>query len=207
MGNWLDVETYTDGNGRSGGGVDTPEFPTRGRSHHNIDYAMMVPEGELPGPDSSPFNTIYAENASRENMTYASLRSVLNAIADIYSDTYAIIDDNPLAFARAYVVQPGMYRRPQDWEWLYKTNKYRFGARRGSRLWVRGRGVKVQYGPITVEKKENNFEYKFLYEQEIIPGDKFMSTYVYLDTLPGLFRGMPYYVSGQKIYYAMETMR
>ncbi len=204
MGNWLSNTTYGDD---SGGYNDDPADKSKGRSRHHINYAHMVPASPLSEPGNGGYASITTENLSKESIQYNALKSRLNAIAYRLSLTKTLIDNNPLVFQRSYIVRPGFHTRTEDWGFLFKTNLMRFEKRRGARLFVRGKGVSVLYGPITVDATKEEFDYKFQYEKEIIPGDKMMSTYIYLDTMDGLFMGMPYYVRGNILYYAAETLR
>lgn len=186
------------------GGNDDPNAGT-GRTRHNFDFARVENVGGLTPATWTFDNTV--ENVSRTNMTYATLRNRLLAISEMFEEIYNYIAANPLVFARAYITRPMMAVRDEDYEWLYKWSMYRFEKRRGTVLWLRGKGVRVSYGPITVKHQEQEFDYEFKYDEEVIPGDQVQSTFVYLDTLPGLFHGMPYYVRGKFVAYAAESFR
>lgn len=204
LGNWLNDQTYTN---MSGGGNDDPNDKTKGRTRHNLWYAHMVRPTAATLPATS-YGNLAEEFAPRISVPYTTLKTKINSVCELLTAIKTMIDNNPLVFGRQYIVRPGLHKQVSDIPYLNKWNKYRFNARRGARLWLRGRGVKVQYGPISVEQKADAPpEYKWLYEKEITPADKVMTNYIYLDTVEGLFPGLPYWIEAQELYFAGESLR
>jgi len=176
----------------------------KGRTRHNIDYSYVDFTGSPP--DVMPA-AIYNTYTSRQTINYATLLTNLNAVKSTLQATYDHITANPLLFSRAYVIRPMVAIRNEDYEWLQKWSIPRFRQRKGMVLWVKGKGVKIGYGPIKISHQKEEFEYSFMFDEEIIPSDAIQSTFVYLDTLPGLFYGLPYYVYGDEVQYCAEMLR
>jgi hypothetical protein len=81
--------------------------------------------------------------------------------------------------------------------------------RLGDRLVVRGKGVKIAWGAITVESQEDGIDYsKYTWsnEQEIIGGDSVDTATVFLDSLPGLYPSTQYFVFGSDVQWVGEYL-
>ena len=120
--------------------------------------------------------------------------------------TKALIDASPFLFSRAYVIRPMAMRRDKDIADIANWNFAVMQRRKGVRLWVRGRGVTIQYGPVKLNKDGDPTSYEFMFNEDVIPGDQMQDTYVYLDTLPGLFYGMAYAIRGTEVIYSAEQL-
>lgn len=141
-----------------------------------------------------------------QELTWATLAGTFNAISARISDIKTMLDANPDVWDRVRMFT-GKLDAP--------TATFENGAagsvfvprhtRKGNVLWVKGKNVKLGYGATTVEpdanteKPEPNRPYKWstAYSHDIISGDTTQTTAVYLDSLPGLYTGVPYYLTGR----------
>ncbi len=118
---------------------------------------------------------------------------------------------NPRVFDRATMSRSryGVNQAQNEyWETVFVPSIYR----QGDILWVKGQGLKIAYGPVTIEKKSDSkpndvWGYKFLYEEELLDGDKITQSYFYLDQFKGLYPGMRYFIIGKDVIYAAEHLR
>lgn len=81
-------------------------------------------------------------------------------------------------------------------------------ARWGDGLWVRGKGVKLCWGPVDlkVEKPETPWhDWTCQHEEEIINGEAVQDKYISFDALEGFPVGTFYYLVGADIRYAGEV--
>lgn len=146
-----------------------------------------------------------------ESMTFSALQTRLNAIGNVVSTAYSNITGNPMVYDRGYMFRAryGQHAEQDEyWDTTFVAGK----TRAGDVLWVKGKDVRLGYGPITTELKDKDkvngpWTLKFQYEEQLLESDKVTQSYVYLDQYKGLFPGMPYYVFGTDIHYAAEHLR
>jgi hypothetical protein len=149
-------------------------------------------------PVAAPPTAFTAE----ESITATTLNTRLNAIAAMLSTVKTRLDTRTDLWNRARACR----RVPAIDDTQVTRNMKRHGClfqRQGDVLVVRGKGVKIGYGAITVtppgENEAINYsKFTFAYEQSVGSGDtdKITTETVYLDSLPGLYPGMLYYVYG-----------
>jgi hypothetical protein len=149
-------------------------------------------------PVATPPTAFTAE----ESISAATLNSRLNAIATMLSTVKTRLDTRTDLWNRARACR----RVPAIDDTQVTRNMKRHSClfqRQGDVLVVRGKGVKIGYGAITVtppgENEAINYsKYTFANEQSVGSGDsdKITTETVYLDSLPGLYPGMLYYVYG-----------
>jgi len=146
-----------------------------------------------------------------ESISYSSLQTRLNAIANITNTAYSNITSNPMVFDRGYMFRNRYgvtIGQNEYWTNVFIAGKYRAG----DVLWVKGRDLRICYGPVTTtvkaESKPNDlWETKWLFEENLTDGDKITQAYFYLDQFKNLYPGMVYYVLGTEINYAAEHLR
>jgi hypothetical protein len=130
------------------------------------------------------------------------LTTALSQIATAFTNAKARIDGNTTIWGRARAFK----RRTSKDEHENSKNEpvlmYR-GVRRGDRLFVKGKRVKLAWGSITLKTNDNGViytEFDFTRSQEIIGGDKIDTTEIFFDALDGLNVGQVYYITGDVIY-------
>ncbi len=146
----------------------------------------------------------------RESITFGTLQSRLNAIGTIVGDVYTrmaaatdvfnrnrmfrwmpAVDDGQRAyFALSHLYIPGTWRN-------------------GDALWVRGKNLKIAYGPRQVKADADNaYIVSWAYEEDLISGsDEVQDVLVYLDSFPGLVPGMAYHVLGEDVRAVLTQLR
>ena len=163
------------------------------------------------GANSYGFSAPMSPSAIHESLTYSALQTRLNNIATVVNNVYSTINANPRVFDRASMVRAryGITAEQSEyWATTFVPSIYR----QGDVLWVKGQGLKIAYGPVTQKPKSDSkpndvWEYSFLYEKELLDGDKISQQFFYLDQFEGLFPGMRYYIIGKDIIYAAEHLR
>lgn len=146
-----------------------------------------------------------------ESLTFAQLQTRLNDIASIISTAYSTVSSNLRVFDRATMSRSRMgisAEQSEYWATTFVPSIYR----QGDLLWVKGQGLKIAYGPVTQKAKSDSKpndiqEYTFLYEKELLDGDKVSQQFFYLDQFEGLYPGMRYYIIGKDVIYAAEHLR
>jgi|SRR5215216_1557063 len=174
--------------------------------------ASRIDNGPLRmGTISYGLATPTTNSVVRESITINTLQARLNALKTDASDVYSRILANPRVFDRATMFR-GRYGINQEqneyWETVFVPSIFR----QGDVLWVKGQGLKIAYGPVTIEHKSDSkpndvWGYKFAYEEELLDGDKITQSYFYLDQFKGLYPGMRYWVIGKDVKYAAEHLR
>lgn len=161
--------------------------------------------------NSYSVSPVRIQSLMRESLTYAQLQTRLNNIKDDLAASYATVNANPRVFDRATMFR-GRYgiNHGQDeyWETVFVPSIYR----QGDVLWVKGQGLKIAYGSVTVKPKSDAkpndvWEYEFQFTEDLLDGDKVTQQYFYLDQFKGLYPGMRYYIIGKVIHYAAEHLR
>lgn len=127
----------------------------------------------------------------------ATLAAYLNNLSATVLAAYNRINSTPAVFNRIWGVRRFFSRYDEFGDIAHFRALPRF-IRTGHRLTVRGRNVSIGWGTISVPPSDKNiFEtYKFLHETTVIDNDHDETKVVYLDTLPGLEYGLPYYLIG-----------
>jgi hypothetical protein len=146
----------------------------------------------------------------RESITFATLQSRLNAIATITLNAYSRMIAATSAFnnVRMFRWMPAV----DDGQRAYfaLSNLYIPGAYRGfDALWVRGKNLKIAYGTrkLTTDA-DNAYKLNFMFEQDLISGsDQVQDKLVYLDSFPGLYPGMDFYILGEDVRAAFAQLR
>jgi small nuclear ribonucleoprotein (snRNP)-like protein len=145
--------------------------------------------------------TLPTQTSMMESMTFSTLQTRINTIRTALISVKAKMDANPVLFNR----WPLMSRRPvlYDEHDSYYQNNYLFGKQReGDTLIIRGRNVRLCWGPIKVTNIDE-FEYEYANEENLISNDKTETVRVNLEKYD-IPRGTQYYVRGDYVIYAAE---
>lgn len=165
----------------------------RSRADTVTPYPVQAP------PDELLSNTSYASTA---------VDNCLNDICDMLAAIKAQIDGAPALWNRARACRARYAQDDRQNTKLMRRHPLAF-QRLGDRLIVRGKGASIGWDATTVKSKETGLDYDdytFAHEESIIDGDKADTVTVYLDTLPGLYPGMLYYVFGTGVAGAWERI-
>lgn len=164
----------------------------------------------------NPGRTVLLANNPLEilqSLTYAQLKAELNSVASIVSGVNTTVTTHTRIFNRAPMFSGRPVINEAQNEFFEHTFIPLVDKRIGDVLWVKGQGVRICYGPQTLDTGEEDaldtamWKIKWEFEEEIIGGDRIDQTYVYLDSFPALYPGMPYYLMGKDILYAAEHLR
>lgn len=156
---------------------------------------------------SAVYSSITATPLEDVLVSPTTLAAYLNELAGIVLAAYNRIQATPAVFNRVWAVRRFFSKRNVFADLGSKRGRPRF-IRSGHRVTVRGKDVSIGYGPMSIPTNERGQDwenYKFLHEQSIIGGDKEQTQMVYLDTLPDLTYGIPYYLLGD-VTWAEESV-
>ena len=159
--------------------------------------------------DSSgwPYATLPAEFSKPSTLTNAgTLRTALASLAAIVNAAKTRIDGRPELWGRSRAMRRHFTRNGDTEQLLSARAVPSFWQRAGSELFVKGKDVKIAYGPLTVEvDADSNGWEKYRHLKEEDAGDAEAGVTVYLDDLTALDHGMAYRILGSPIY-AAETV-
>lgn len=149
-----------------------------------------------------------AELARAANASQSSLDTKWNALGTMLTAIKARLDGRPELWNRVHATRR---RYAQDGNQLAKLNRRHplTNQRLGDRAEIHGKGVSIGWGAPTVKSKEGVLDYDdyaWMDEQQIIGGDNYESVTVNLDSLPGLYPGMSYFIFGQDVVHASEYL-
>jgi hypothetical protein len=169
-------------------------------SRWSLHYARTNPSGNVYPAASLP--TAFAHGS----LSATTLVSRLDSLATIVAAVKARIDAAPHLWERGYAVR-SWYGWDDNTRGVLPQRAPLHFNRRGSRLVVRGKDVKIAWGVPTTPIHEQGFldydNYEFPSTQQIIEGDKVDTKEVYLDSFSGVFVGVRYYLIGD-VSYAEE---
>jgi hypothetical protein len=156
---------------------------------------------------SATYSSITATPLEDITTSPATMAAYLNDLSAVVLAAYNRMVAAPEVFNRTWGLRRFFSKYNKFSDINQKRGRPRF-IRTGHRLIVRGKGVSIGYGPISVpldERGQGWEDYKFLHNQSVIDGDKEQTQVVYLDTLPGLTYGTPYYILGD-VTWAEESI-
>lgn len=138
------------------------------------------------------------------------LTARLNAIATMLQNTYNRIAADTFTWNRIRVMTRPMAQDAKQFTRIKKRYVPRF-ERRGARLFVRGKGIKLGYGANTLENPDEDgddkeFKYTLAHMVDVTDGDKVQWKTVYLDTAPALYKDETYYALGEITQYVAEYL-
>lgn len=145
-----------------------------------------------------------------ESLSFSTLQTRLNALSAVVDEAYTRMNGT-LVYNRAQMFR-GRFALDAGQEQQWDTTLVPSIYRQGDVIWVKGQGLKIGYGPVTIKvkadsKPNDTWEYEYLYEEDLLDGDKISQGYFYLDQFKGLYPGMIYYIFGKEIIYAAEHLR
>lgn len=131
----------------------------------------------------------------------ATLAAYLNTLSATVLAAYNRIQATPAVFNRVWAVRRFFSRYNNFSDYGNRRGRPRF-IRTGHRMTVRGKGVSIAYGSISVPTDGTNVfdDYKFAFNQQITSTEAYETKVVYLDTLPGLNYNIPYYLTGDVLW-------
>lgn len=135
------------------------------------------------------------------------LTAYLNTLASIVSNAKARIDNQPNFYNRVRAQRRWFSKYDKAEALAIKRNPPRFW-RCGDAVVVNGKGVSLAYGGVTVPTNDRGVayhDYTWNKTQQIIESDTLSTQVLWLDTVPGIYRGTAYYLSGE-VHYAEETV-
>lgn len=154
--------------------------------------------------------TMPARTAPDESMTWTALRGRLNALSANLNQIKIRVDDNPDLFDRARLFRSG-YAYDEGARVYLQTRHTPVQARRlGRRLVVRGKNVRIGWGPLSIlpaEEQDGEVTLEFGSTETLTPSDRVETREVWLDQLPGLELGMTYVLTGGDVRFAAEYLR
>ena len=173
-------------------GVNAPWRFTRWSNGvmHAVADASGWPYAALPAAFDKP-NTLTNANT---------LRAALASLSTIVNNAKTRIDGRPELWARSRAVRRHFTRNGETEGLLIARARHSFWQRTGSELFVKGKDIKVAYGPVSVDvdADSNGWEkYTHLVEESV---DAELGTTVYLDDLKALDYGMAYRILGNALY-------
>ncbi|HEU4327388.1 MAG TPA: hypothetical protein VFS21_29895 [Roseiflexaceae bacterium] len=149
------------------------------------------------------------------------LQARLNSLVDITNQSYSrivgaadVFDWIPM-FARRPVPRSGTDqssstdRGVESADAGWKDFYHAAATRRGAILWVYGRGIKINYGPVTIKDTTTRpqWTYEWLYNTELIGGQEVALKKIYFDGLKGLRYGMRFFLTGADLRFAAQELR
>ena len=145
--------------------------------------------------------------APRDSLTFATLKTRLNALSTIILNSYNRIAGATDVFDRIRLFR----QRPvQD----AGANAYfqhiyiGAGTRVADALWVKGKGLKIAFGTIKrVPTKEDPFAYEFQYNEALTQGDAIEQRLTYFDAFSGMYSYSRYQVLGEQLNYLAEQLQ
>lgn len=151
-----------------------------------------------------------AEFTAGELIASSVVDTRLNALCSMVSAAYTRITANPRIFNRVRLVRQMFGRNAEQWGTFAPLNTYtqRF-SRRGARLVVHGKGLRVGWGSLTTKADKTvttGYQVDFAHSEPLTDGDSYQTKTIYLDSLPYLRRGQAYSVVGQDVTWASEVM-
>lgn len=140
-------------------------------------------------------------------ISQSSLTNDLNTLAGIITAAKARIDAQPNFYGRVRAQRRWFSKYDKADTLAIKRNPPRLW-RGGDALIVNGKGVSLAYGGVSIPTNDRGVayhDYTWVKTQPIIEGDKLGTQVVWLDAIPGIFRGTAYYLAGE-VHYAEETL-
>lgn len=152
------------------------------------------------------FTTPAAYSLPRESLTFSALQARLNSIASLMTTVASRISGSTDVWnrIRCFRRSPGVDSYQASFHKLHWLAR---GRRKTDGLYLRGKGITIGWGAITLEPELQSGAtvWKPQFEEQVIGGDAYVDKYVGFDTLPGLVPGMLYYVYGEDLIYAAEV--
>jgi hypothetical protein len=154
------------------------------------------------------YTSILTTPPSEVIVARATVAAYLNNLAAVVLAAHDRIINTPAVFGRVWAERRFFSKTNSMSELAQKRTRPRF-VRSGHRLIVRGKGVTVGWGGVMVPTNDAGLDfdnYGFRSSQSVIDPDKLATQTIYLDTLPNLNYGDPYYLAGD-VTWAEESIQ
>lgn len=204
---WISLDSVPIGS-RAEVEIWTNQHATIPRSSYHFSQATIWTCTAMPN-DPTIYATPNITPTPDSLISAASLAAYLNNLAGIVSAAKARIDGQPNFFNRVRAQRRWFGRGINENvdELAVKRNPPRFW-RCGDALVVHGKGVSLAYGGVNVPTNDKGvayYDYTWAKTQQIIESDKLATQVLWLDTVPGVVRGMSYYLAGD-VRWAEESL-
>lgn len=159
------------------------------------DYASAV---------TYPYAALTSPPVGDVTITDATLNTFLNNLASAVDAAKTRIDANTVIFARSYAMRQWYASRDDHLNQASMRKRARpRQLRLGDRLFVKGKDLKINFGPVSVpsdEEGQKYDDYTWANDITVVDPDKTDETVVYLDSMAGLFPGTVYQIFGPVVY-------
>jgi len=171
-------------------------------------FSLLVRRSEADG-SGYPYATMPSDFTAATNIGATTLNGRLNALATVLSNAKARIDARPEIWGRARAVRRWFGKNGEDTQGNFDARARVGLIRQGYRLVVKGKGVSIAFGPITVpsdpQKGPQYDTHTYGKTTSVIDGDKADTRTIYLDSIEGLVPGTLYVLTGD-VQYAEELL-
>lgn len=182
-----------------------------GQTYNQNSIFHIGPIDLIPAEFNYGYSTPAVLTDELESMTFSELKSRLQTTKNVFQTIKDTIDNTPEIWNRQQ-----MFRRrfsnddhqENKWTRLMIASLTRIG----STLLVRGKGIKIAWGGLTIGKDFQTMQmedpdmYTFSHEEELIDGESIQTKLVYLDQFEGLFPSTLYHITGRDLIYAAEGL-
>lgn len=162
---------------------------------------------------TEPTPLAISELPARTSGTFTALQAHLNALCTAVTNIKARLDANPHVWQRQMVYKR---RNALDHDQLvyFTPNRISWSPGRiGESLVVRGKGIRLGYGPLQLPDEPDNQEtnkvlytVRYVREEGLADGEDIETVIHYLDSFAGLPPGAAFAVLGTYAYYAAEQL-
>lgn len=174
----------------------TNEGPADGTNYYFPRITMNAVRAEVDG--SAIYSTLTATPAADTPIAVATMAAFLNTLSTTVLAAYNRVIATTTVFDRVYAVRR-WFSKTNDWSDTGRQRGRPRFVRTGDRLIVRGKGVSINWGPITLENTDRGLDFdgrKWLNSQNIIDSETVETKTIYLESLPGLDVGVIYFLEG-----------
>jgi hypothetical protein len=167
---------------------------------------VVIPSIEIIN-SSEPTVTDLEHSTILESIQFDDLQDRLNTFVTQLNTTESLISSRSTIWNRAQMFRARMVFEEGQIEYWDEEMPHHH-RRQGDILWVKGRNVSINYGPVSMKPlkwDEEDIERDFLYSEKITGAD-YEVVKVELDKFPALTPGTGYFLFGDVIY-AAEHLR
>lgn len=151
--------------------------------------------------------TDLAVNTPLTNITFSALQTRLNTYVSVANAIETKLNTNANVWTRGRMFRARMAMDDFQNEY-WKDEQAHYMVRTGDVLWVKGKNVKLAYGPAAVKPikgDEEEVEITWEYEQSLTSGNVETKVF-YLDQFEALYPGTEYFILGD-VHFAAEYLR
>jgi hypothetical protein len=152
------------------------------------------------------FTTPLGLSQPRESLSFSTLQSRLNSIGSLLTTIAGRLSGAADVWDRIRLFRQSPTLNDFQRS-FYKLILLPRSRRKTDGLWLKGKGVSIGYGALTVEPELQSglTVWKPQWSEQVIGGDAVEEKFIGLDSLPGLVGGTLYYVYGEDVRYAAEV--